>query len=73
MCEGLFVPRKSKGRYFSVTGEQGAKKIARAIEKQQYPEICINEQCSGEEFEQVKQIVNEAFLKRFPNKCEFER
>lgn len=72
MCKGQFVPRKSTGKYFSVNGEKEAQTIAEAIKKQGYPEICINEQCSGEEFEQVKMIVNKAFSENFPNECEFE-
>lgn len=72
MCEGAFVPKKSAGKYYCVEGEQEAKNAATAIINQQYPEICINEQCSGAEFEQVKKIVNGAFAIRFPNKCEFE-
>lgn len=72
MCEGAYVPRKSTGKYYSVDGEKTAKATAVAIAKQRYPEICINEVCSGAEFEQVKKIVNEAFANIFPNKCEFE-
>ena len=72
MCEGAYVPRKSTGKYYSVDGEKTAKAIAVAIAKQRHPEICINEVCSGAEFEQVKKIVNKAFAKKFPNKCEFE-
>ena len=72
MCEGAFVPRKSTGKYFSVDGQLIAKAAAEAIIKQRYPEICINEVCSGTDFEQAKRIINEAFAYRLPNKCEFE-
>lgn len=72
MCEGAYVPKNSTGKYYSLDGEKMAKAVAAAIIKGRYPEICINEVCSGAEFEQVKQIVNGAFASRFPDKCEFE-
>ena len=72
MCEGAYIPKKSTGKYYSLDGEKKAKAIASAIVTQRYPEICINEVCSGAEFEQVKEIVNEAFRNKFPSKCEFE-
>ena len=73
MCLGEFVPRKSKGKYFSVENVDDAKKIASAIIENKYPEICINEQCSGEAFEEVKKIVNAAFEQKLPKKSMFER
>ena len=73
MCLGDFVPRKSKGKYFSVENADDAKKIASVIINNKYPEICINEQCSGEAFEEVKKIVNAAFEQKLPKKSMFER
>ncbi|MBQ8228023.1 MAG: Stealth CR1 domain-containing protein [Clostridia bacterium] len=73
MSLGEFVPRKSKGKYFSVENTDDAKKIASAILKNKYPEICINEQCSGETFEEIKKIVNSAFEQKLPQKSMFER
>lgn len=73
LCLGDFVPRKSKGKYFSVENVDDAKKIASAILENKYPEICINEQCNGETFEQIKKIVNGAFEQKLPEKSIFER
>ncbi len=73
MCTGDFVPRRSQGKYFSVENNGDAKKIAAAILENKYPEICINEQCSGETFEQIKEIVNDAFEQKLPQKSMFER
>lgn len=73
MSEGNFISRKSKGKYFSVKDENTAKIIANAIIKNKYPEICINEVCTGETFEQVKAIVNDAFEQTLPKKSIFER
>ena len=73
MCEGKYVARKSIGKYFSVSDEDVAKKVATAIINNKYPEICINEVCSGEIFERVKEIVNNAFKQKFPEKSMFEQ
>ena len=73
MCEGRYIPRKSRGKYFSVDGENTAKSVATAIVNQKYPEICINEVCSGELFERVKTIINEAFKHTLCDACEFEK
>lgn len=73
MCEGKYVARKSTGKYFSVSDEEVAKKVATAIINNKYPEICINEVCSGETFERVKDIVNNAFEQKFPEKSMFEQ
>lgn len=72
MCLRDFAPRKSKGKYFSVTDTNVAKKIASAIIENKYPEICINEQCSGETFERIKEIVNGAFEQKLPERSMFE-
>lgn len=73
MCEGCYVPKKSKGKYFSVDGEKTARSVAAAIIDRKYPEICINEVCSGDLFEKVKKIINEAFNRTLCDVCEFEK
>ena len=72
MCTGNFVPRKIKGKYYSVANVKIAHKISSAILKNKYPEICINEVCSGEVFENAKKIINDAFEKVLPQKSIFE-
>lgn len=73
MSEGNFISRKSKGKYFSVKDEKTAKIIADAIIKNKYPEICINEICTGGTFEQIKIIINDAFTEKLPAKSMFEK
>lgn len=73
MAEGKFISRRSKGKYFGISNEVTAKTVAKSILKKQYPEICINESCSGEEFEKVKQIINEALKMTYPEKSIFEK
>ena len=72
MCEGNYVLRRLKGKYFSVDGSETALKVADAIRRNRYPEICINEVCSGKVFEEAKQIINAAFAEKLCEKCEFE-
>lgn len=73
MCEGNYIPQKSRGKYFSVDGETVAQNVATAIVHNKYPEICINEICTGDIFEQVKSTVNAAFAKVLSDKCEYEK
>ncbi len=73
MCEKRFYPKKSMGKYFRVNDEKSAEKLALSIKKAKYPEICMNEICSGEEFEKVKIIVNTALENRYPKKSMFEK
>ena len=73
MSEGNFIPRNSKGKYYTVKDEQTAKIIVNAIVKNKYPEICINEVCTGETFEQVKVIINNTFKQKLPEKSMFEK
>ena len=73
MCTGQYHLSKIKGKYFSVSDEADAEKVARAISSKKYPEICINEQCSGMQFEIIKQIINKSFSDSLPNKSSFER
>lgn len=73
MCEGDYFPKKSQGKYFSITGKKSAKAAAKAIKYLRYPEICINETCTGAEFEAAKKIINQAFSETLKDACEFEK
>ena len=73
MCEGNFIPKKSIGKYFSIDTEKSAREVAFAIKTNKFPEICLNEQCSGKKFESIKEIVNTAFEEKYPEKSIFEK
>ena len=73
MCEGRYVPQKSIGKFFHVNGVAVAQQVATAIKHNQYPEICINEICTGDVFDEVKIIINEAFDEVLTGKCEYEK
>lgn len=73
MCEKRFYPKKSTGKYYTVSDEKSANELSASIKKSKHPEICMNEICMGEEFEKVKKIVNLALEKRYPKKSMFEK
>ena len=73
LCEGKFVPKRPKGRYFSAENMESIKRIENAITTRRYPEICINDCWDGEGFEEAKKRVADAFETILPEKCEFEK
>lgn len=72
MCEGSFFPRETKGRYLGVKNLKDIQRACEIIEKQQAPEICINDCWETTGFESAKNKITQAFNKIFPNKCEYE-
>lgn len=72
ICEGNFVPRRTLGKSFSVN-EQNCYEISEIITKKQQQMVCLNEDCSGIEFEKVKMVINSAFDKLYPYKSTFEK
>ena len=72
LCEGNFVPRMTAGKSYTVTIEN-YEQIAEAIESQAHQMICINEDCSFDEFEIIKERVNSAFGLLLPQKSSFEK
>lgn len=73
LCEGAFSPRSIKGKYFALTDDASLKKIAKAIIGRKYPEICINDCWTKDEYEEAKDILNGAFEKVLFEKCEYEK
>lgn len=72
ICEGRYWAERSKGHYFSLGTRQQGIAAARAIIESKYPEVCLNETCSGEEFEKIKGVINQAFMSTLPTKSSFE-
>ena len=73
MCSGQFYSSPSKCKYCSVASLSDGQAVAKAIANKKYQEICINEQCSGNLFEEIKKTVNQGFQRSFPNPSSFER
>lgn len=72
LCEGNFVPRRTKGKSYTVS-ESNCRDVAQIIREQSQQMICINEECSGQEFEVVKAEINRAFKELYPMKSVFEK
>ena len=72
LCEGDFIPRRTLGKSYVVTLEN-YKEIADIISAQAQPVICLNEDCSAEEFVQIKDEINSAFDRLLPDKSSFEK
>lgn len=72
ICSGDFVPRKTRGKVFFPTIDTYTD-VVQAIDRGKYPMISFNENCTPDEFAIMKEKINEALLRRFPNKCSFEK
>lgn len=72
ICEGDFNPRKTLGKSFVVTIDN-CEEVAQVIKGQKEQMICINEDCTPEEFEKIKLVINKAFEELFPEKSSFEK
>ncbi len=73
MCEGSFYPRRSMGKYFALTDNASVDKAVKAIEKNKYPEICLNDCWADDHYEEAKERIKSAFDKILPEKCEYEK
>lgn len=72
LCTGEFVPRKTLGRPFFVDGRNYINAV-NAIREQRMPVVCINENCEGIEFENIKAEVNAALMSILPDKSSYEK
>lgn len=71
ICEGSFYPRITQGKSFVVT-IKNYKNISNIIRARKYPMVCLNENCSCEEFEIIKKEINAALAELFTKKSSFE-
>lgn len=72
ICEGDFNPRRTMGKSF-VVDIGNYKDIANDIIKQKYQMVSLNENCTTGDFEQIKEGINEALGRLFPDKSTFEK
>lgn len=72
LCEGNFYPRLTEGRCFYVD-KDNCHEVAEGIWTQKWQMVCINENCTGEEFKFVKEIINAAFKDLLTEKSTFEK
>lgn len=72
LCKGDFNPRKTLGKSYSVRIDN-YKSIAKEIEQQKKQMISLNESCTADEFEVIKEVINEAFERILPGKSKYEK
>lgn len=72
LCSGEFYPRRTLGKFYQVD-IGNYEDVARDIENTKYPMISINENCSKEEFQIIKERINQAFNKVLPTKSNYEK
>ncbi len=72
LCSGEFNPRRTLGKvYFPNINTYD--EVVEVIKDGSQQMISFNENCTTEEFLIIKNNINRALEKRFPNKCSFER
>ena len=72
LCEGNFHPRKTLGKTYLITKEN-YKQVADDVRNQKYQMVSLNEGCSGNDFETVKNEINNAFETILPQKSSYEK
>ena len=70
LLSGNFMPSSKLGRYYEI--ENNNDKIIKAIKKQRYKLICINDANINVDFEKAKIEINKAFETVFKEKSSFE-
>lgn len=73
LMKGNFIPGNifKIGKAFMIKTDD--EQVYKAITKQKYKLICLNDECKDEEFEAVKENVIKSFNKIFPEKSSYER
>ena len=72
LCTGDFIPRKSVGKPFLVTKEN-YRQIAKEIREKTTQMVCLSEDCSDEDFEAIREEINDALFSILPEKSLFEK
>lgn len=72
LCEGDFIPKRSKGKYLSLRDMQSVATVERLL-KSKCPELCINDNWTTDDFEVAQERIRIAFDKKFPEKSSFEK
>jgi hypothetical protein len=72
LCEGNFIPQKSEGKPYLVTKDNYAD-VAKAMRQQISQMVCLTEDCTPDEFIEIKRVINEALEEVLPEKSSFEK
>lgn len=71
LCEGIFYPRKTMGKPFTVTVDN-CREIAHGMRQRKWQMISLSEKGTVEEFQIIKQVVNSALEDLYPQRSSFE-
>jgi len=72
ICSGDFNPRRTLGKVYFPNIET-YQDVVEAIQDGKQQMISFNENCTTDEFKVIKDAVNNALERRYPNKCSFEK
>lgn len=74
LMSGEFHPMNmdKQGKYFCITGTEN-EELLKAIREKRYKRLCINDNCSQEVFENVRDSISAAFESILPEKSKFEK
>lgn len=72
ICEGKIFPRRTQGKVFFVD-INNYREVSESIRKMEYQMISINESCSENEFDIIKNDINSALEDVFPEKSSYEK
>jgi hypothetical protein len=72
MARGNFTPSEKKGEMYNLE-TKNVDKCTRDIINGENPLICINDSQRCDDFEALKKKIENAFERRYPNKCSFEK
>ena len=72
LCEGNIVPRRTQGK-MCIVNKENASYYADGIARQEWQMVSLNEDCTPEEFREIKEKINKARHSILPEKSSFEK
>ena len=72
LCEGNIVPRRTLGK-MCIVNKDNASYYAEGIARQEWQMVSLNEDCTPEEFQGIKEKINKALHSILPDKSSFEK
>ena len=72
LCTGEFVPRRTEGQ-MCLIDMSNYLEYAEGIKRGAYPMVSLNESCTPEEFQVIKEAINKALESLLPEKSSFEK
>lgn len=72
LCEGNIIPRRTLGK-MCIVNKDNCQYFAEKIARQEWQMVSLNEDCTPEEFVDIKRIINDALQSILPEKSSFEK